>query len=827
MAARDKSPVSSKVGETKLDGQLVLNAIPTAAAILNEDGNLVACNRAWTESSHRTGLNAVIFGQPGSHYQAHLIEKKLTGLLEGLINLTSRISSSWTDNVVLGSKDHVRGNVSFTRLKETEQILITVLPMVQPAPEPIEEFERYSKIAEHLLDKTESNVIRVSSLILSAIASEFPNTVCGLFLTTRDSKELRFAGSIGSEALPWTYRPRLDPSGVTMQAAERGEIQEELRTLSKSESENPTGLVTELAVPLMIGDSSLGVLHFQRSGTARFQAAELRLLRFTSERVALALERTRLVEEAKRRNREIEAVVEISSLLRGTNRRQDMAQLILAQITHFLKADGAALAIMAGTSSEPLYIEQSSGDLKGVSGLTGQLSSKVTQPLASTQMPNWDVDAVPALDVSGDLPDLKALAAVPLISDGQAVGTLWAGRSTPFEKDEIHMLTAIGDITANAFRGIELLKQSRRRARQAGLLNQIALAALHADDFQGLLTDLVNHLQSIVGSDQAFLALWDEQNQWVRPGAASAPLDEVYRQLKPEKGEATLTESVVRSGQSQIVHDAAESNFRSNRLAEILPAHSLLAIPLIAKNKRLGAAIVAYTDLHTFSEDEIEQCEHAANQIAMALENADLIDHLGRSNSQLSASYDATIAGWAQALELRDAETKGHSQRVTQLTARLGRAMGLEGLALENLRRGALLHDVGKMGIPDEILLKQDPLTEAERQIMSRHPEYAYDMLADISYLRPALDVPLYHHERWDGGGYPKRLKGEEIPLAARLFAIVDVWDALVSDRPYKRAWSRAEAINYIEKQAGKHFDPKITAIFLELIEQDHQESST
>ena len=322
------------------------------------------------------------------------------------------------------------------------------------------------------------------------------------------------------------------------------------------------------------------------------------------------------------------------------------------------------------------------------------------------------------------------------------------------------------------------------------------------------------------------LTLWDEENEIVIPGAASEPLSEVYKQITPKKGESTLTETVIRSGKPEIVADSLISNVRSERLSELLPGRSLLAIPLIAKNQRLGAAIVSFTDLHTITDDEIEQCQHAANQIAMALENADLIENLEGTNAQLSVSYDATIAGWAQALELRDAETKGHSQRVTQLTTRLGQALGLKGVALENLRRGALLHDVGKMGIPDDILLKEDQLTPEERKVMDRHPEYAFEMLADIPYLRPALDVPLYHYERWDGKGYPKQLNGTDIPAAARIFAVVDVWDALRSKRPYKKAWTQSTAIKYIKEQAGKHFDPAIVAVFLQIIAQDSQEPS-
>ena len=171
----------------------------------------------------------------------------------------------------------------------------------------------------------------------------------------------------------------------------------------------------------------------------------------------------------------------------------------------------------------------------------------------------------------------------------------------------------------------------------------------------------------------------------------------------------------------------------------------------------------------------------------MAIDNLSLFDHLQRSNAALALAYDATLEGWSRALDLRDKETEGHTQRVTEITERLASMLNIDDATIIHLRRGALLHDIGKMGIPDSILLKPETLTEEEWAIMRKHPQYAYEMLSMIDYLRPALDIPYCHHERWDGKGYPRGLKGEEIPLAARIFSVVDVWDALTSNRPYRK----------------------------------------
>ena len=189
-----------------------------------------------------------------------------------------------------------------------------------------------------------------------------------------------------------------------------------------------------------------------------------------------------------------------------------------------------------------------------------------------------------------------------------------------------------------------------------------------------------------------------------------------------------------------------------------------------------------------------------------------------RSNRELAQAYDATIEGWSRALDLRDKETEGHTQRVTKLTLELARAFGLPDEDLLYVRWGALLHDIGKMGVPDQILLKPGSLTEEEWLQMRNHPQYAYDLLKPITFLAPALDIPYAHHEKWDGTGYPRGLRGREIPLAARLFAVVDVWDALRSDRPYRPAWTIQEAIAYLESRAGTHFDPGVVERFVAIL---------
>jgi HD-GYP domain-containing protein (c-di-GMP phosphodiesterase class II) len=220
-----------------------------------------------------------------------------------------------------------------------------------------------------------------------------------------------------------------------------------------------------------------------------------------------------------------------------------------------------------------------------------------------------------------------------------------------------------------------------------------------------------------------------------------------------------------------------------------------------------------------YSDEDAYLLEILAASAAIALDNSKIFAQMQAANRELSAAYEATIEGWSQALEMRDKETKGHSDRVTHAALRLGAELGFSPEELVHMRRGVLLHDIGKMAIPDHILLKPSPLNEDEWQVMRQHPTYAYKMLSGVPFLKPALDIPYCHHENWDGSGYPRGLKGEEIPLGARIFSLVDVWDALLSDRPYRLAWTPTAARKYIRQQGGTRFDPSLVPIFLSLLE--------
>jgi len=257
--------------------------------------------------------------------------------------------------------------------------------------------------------------------------------------------------------------------------------------------------------------------------------------------------------------------------------------------------------------------------------------------------------------------------------------------------------------------------------------------------------------------------------------------------------------------------------------SRVLPAsddegfHSYAALPLIARGETKGVLELFHRAPLYENEEWMGFAEALAGQAAIAIENITLFQNLKKVNIDLSIAYDTTLEGWSKALELFDHDTEGHTRRVTDLTMKLAAALHVPDSQLVHMRRGALLHDIGKMAIPGEILNKEGKLTEEEQQIVQQHPQIAYKLLAPIPFLRSALDIPYCHHEKWDGSSYPRGLKGEEIPLAARIFSVVDVWDALTSDRPYRKAWVRQKALDYILTESGRYFDPAIVDVFTQI----------
>ena len=280
-----------------------------------------------------------------------------------------------------------------------------------------------------------------------------------------------------------------------------------------------------------------------------------------------------------------------------------------------------------------------------------------------------------------------------------------------------------------------------------------------------------------------------------------------------------LADRLIMDRQPLVVSAMAAHELTGSR-AKSLEAESFIgycAVPLITKGKVKGVLEVFHRASLEPDQEWLDFLNTLSEQAALAIDNHELFDGMQRSNDELRLAYDTTIEGWSHALDLRDKETEGHTQRVKEMTLKLARAAGIREEEIIHIRRGVLLHDIGKLGVPDQILLKPGALTDDEWTIMRRHPVYAYELISPIEFLRPALDIPYCHHEKWDGSGYPRGLKGEQIPLAARLFAVVDVWDALSSDRAYRRKWPKEKVVDYIRSLSGSYFDPDAVDLFFDV----------
>jgi len=356
------------------------------------------------------------------------------------------------------------------------------------------------------------------------------------------------------------------------------------------------------------------------------------------------------------------------------------------------------------------------------------------------------------------------------------------------------------------------LKQSQLRALMS--VGQVINSSM---GLRRVLEEVMDSLITLMHAERGFLMLRESNGEFavqIARGIAHINLDE-----EAFKVSKTVVRKVVESSAPVLTTNAqADPRFDAQMSVAAYQLRSILCVPLKLKDDLIG---VLYVDNRAhagiFKENDLELISGFADQAAVAIDSARLFEDLQESHRELEKAYQATLEGWVRALDLRDKETEGHTQRVTILTQRLARSMGVEGDALINITRGALLHDIGKMAIPDGILLKPGQLTEDERMLIQKHPVYAYEMLSPIAFLVPAIDIPYCHHEKWDGSGYPRGLRGKDIPFAARIFPVVDVWDALTSNRPYRRALPQYEVRQRIKNDSGKHFDPVVVDAFMEM----------
>jgi PAS domain S-box-containing protein/putative nucleotidyltransferase with HDIG domain len=387
--------------------------------------------------------------------------------------------------------------------------------------------------------------------------------------------------------------------------------------------------------------------------------------------------------------------------------------------------------------------------------------------------------------------------------------------SVPLRDERGEIVGVIG-VSNDVSTRVQAEQAIARHVEQLSALRANDMAIMNSVDLHITLDILLAQVIAQLRVDAAQVLILDQHTQTLKYAAGRGFRGLGVSRLSLRLGEGHAGRAAL-EGRRISVPDLAQEEVTRLPLLTEEQFVSYVGAPLIAKGQVRGVLEVFHRRSIATEEAWLDYLETLAGQVAIAIDNATLFSDLQRANIELMLAYDTTIEGWSRALDLRDRETEGHSRRVTTMTMALAEAMGLTGAELVQVRRGALLHDIGKMGIPDAILLKPGPLTEDEWVLMRKHPVYAYELLAPISYLRPALYIPYSHHEKWDGTGYPRGLVGEQIPLAARIFAVVDVWDALCSDRPYRKGWPARRVREHLAAGAGTHFDPEVVAAFLEM----------
>jgi HD-GYP domain-containing protein (c-di-GMP phosphodiesterase class II) len=416
---------------------------------------------------------------------------------------------------------------------------------------------------------------------------------------------------------------------------------------------------------------------------------------------------------------------------------------------------------------------------------------------------------------------MKACACVPLKTTVATIGLLHlAYRSKRVATDsDVRLLTSITEMAGNALYRAILHEQTEQRLQRLTALHKIDTAISASLDLRLTLNILLEQITTQLRVDAADILLLNRRTQTLEYANGRGFRAKTIERSRLRLGEGYAGQAAL---ERQIIYIPDLRRRQTNLLrSPQFGAEGFIStycVPLIAKGQVKGVLEIFHRTPLESDAEWLNFLESLAAQVAIAIDNAELFEGLQRSNVELAVAYDTTIEGWSRALDLRDKETEGHTQRVTEMTIRLAKAMSISEEEIVHLRRGALLHDMGKMGVPDRILLKPGALTDDEWAIMRQHPQFAYDMLLPIAYVRPALDIPYCHHEKWDGTGYPRGLKGEEIPLAARIFAVADVWDALRSDRPYRKGWTEERVQAHIREQSGQHFDPKVVEAFFRCI---------
>lgn len=686
------------------------------------------------------------------------------------------------------------------------------------------ELERLYNASGSLMLRKSLDSQSLAQTIVETILKEFDKTNCSLLLVQEHSSELHRIAIAGP------YRKEL--SNRTLSLDGKGLVPEAIRSrqlinvpdVSSREDyvANWKQARSELVIPLEVDEKVIGAIDVQSKEENAFSADDERLIMVFAKQAAMTLERARLFETEQRRAMRLNALQNLATKLATLHSEEKVLDTLVKRGAEL--AESPACTVMLLDEGEAHLVAQTGLPDGTPPDLRVPIQLPIIQHAIETKEP------IIISDIDNDAPafrqllvrtDINAFYAFPILNEEIVTGFITLSSLVPKTLSEAEKTTyeLLAKLASEALRSARLFERTNRNLERLASLRAVDMAIAASFDISVSLDVLLQQVTDKLQVDAACILLHDPDEHSLKFVRNRGFRTQALRHTNLRMGEGFSGQVALKR---RIIHilDLEQEHHELKRSPAFSDEGfvSYLGIPLVAKGIIKGVLEVFHRKRLSPDQEWLDFLETMASQAAIAIDSAEMFQDLQQSNVELSLAYDNTLEGWAKALELRDEETEGHTRRVTDLTIQLATLMGVKNSDFLHIRRGALLHDIGKMGIPDSILLKPGPLTDEEWVIMRKHPEYAYTWLSRISYLRPALDIPYCHHEKWDGSGYPRGLKGEQIPLAARIFAVVDVWDALCSDRPYRKAWSREKALDYIREQSGSHFDPAIVEAFLQRI---------
>lgn len=584
------------------------------------------------------------------------------------------------------------------------------------------------------------------------------------------------------------------------------------------------GPVTQssLCVPMAAHGKTIGVVQLQSYDLGYYTLDDAELLGLVANTAAVTIENLRLYDEVVGHAQRLAQLNNFGSELAASLNLPTIYSTTHNHIHKFFHCQHFCISLL---DSEPNTLKAVYFVQNGVEAPVEQFS--LTNPakdqenrLKAMQAGRPQISAAPNDDPDETRPSLLY---APILVEGRPIGLLElkTEASIVYHKDAIEFMITITNQVGLAIQNAQMFAQIEQQLERLSSLRTIDAAISSNTNLNTTLSIILDQVRSQVGVDAADILLINPQTMLFEfaegRGFRSKEIEKTISFL----GRSDVSRAILENRTIFVQNITESPNFTRKNLASMEQFISHCVCPLTSKGKTLGVLEVFNRSPLQNRHEWITFMEMLANEAAIAIDNIHMFQELQHSNMELMMAYDATIEGWAQALDLRDSETEGHSRRVVELAMKLARAMDLHGEELVHLRRGGILHDIGKMGVPDSILRKDGPLTAEEWVIMRQHPVLAHTLLSRVPYLRQALDIPYSHHEKWDGSGYPRGLKGEQIPLGARIFALADVYDALSNDRPYRKALPKQEALQYIREQRGQHFDPTLTDVFLQMLENE------